>query len=411
MGRKGLSILVVLLLVLGGGAAWIYSGGSRAWKQTDTKAGSPVLPGLVVSQVATLRINNGKDTATLELKGGGWTVHEREGYPADVSKIGPFLAKLADLKIIQTDTITEALAPRLNLSPPGQANGGTAVDLTGAASKPLGSLLLGKTIDKDSDIPGATKKIPSGRYLVKRDAPTIAIAINDPLNDAVANPRDWLDKTFIKPERVKSLTFTSGGKPRFTLERSEEASMAWTLKDAAKGEELDTGKASDEAGALAGLTMVDVIAGAKPDDLGLTTGDVLTAETFDGLTYTLTIGKKDGDNRAVQLGVSGTPSRPATRTAAKDEKPEDKTRLDKSFKDDLDAFNARVKREQAMDKKVFWVADAGVAALLKDREALMKGKQTAAQPPVPGLDKFESKKAEADEMKKAAAKAAPAKKK
>lgn len=410
MGRKFLSLLVVVLLILGAVAGWIYSGGTRAWKQSDTRAGQQVLPGLVVSQVAGVRINGGKEAATLERKDGLWTVRERGGYPADVTKIGPLLAKLADLKIIQTDTITEALAPRLTLAPPGQSGGGTALDLTDAATKPLGSLLLGKTIDKDSDIPGATKKVPTGRYLVKRDAPTVAIAINDPLNEAVTNPRDWLDKTFIKPERVKTLTVTSGGKPRYVIQRSEESSMAWALKDAAKTEDLDTSKAQDQTSLLAALTMVDLIPDAKPDELGLATGDVITAETFDGLTYTLTIGKKDGDNRAVQVAITGTPSRPAERPPAKDEKADDKTRADKEYKDALAAFNARVKREQLMNGKVFWVADAGVAPLLAERGTLMKTKQIASQPSVPELEKYESKKAESDAAKKAAAKAAPAKK-
>jgi hypothetical protein len=401
MSRKLLASLVFLLLVLVGIAGWIYSGGTSAWKKTEARTGAQVLPGLIIGNVASVRINGGKEQTTLELKNKVWTVRERDGYPADVAKIGPLLVKLADLKIIQTDTITEALAPRLKLAPPGQADGGIALDLLDAASKPLGSLVLGKTIDKDSEIPGATKKIPYGRYLIKREQPTVSIAINDPLNEADTSPRAWVDKTFIKPERIKTLTVTSGGKPRFTLSRGEEAAMAWTLKDAAKGEDLDTGRAQDVAGALAGLTMVDVLTAPKPDELGLTDGDVITAETFDGLTYTLTVGKKDGENRALSLSVTGKPERSRERTPGKDEKPADKDKLDKDFKDQLAAFDQRVQRELAMDKKVFLVADAGVQALLAPRTALMKAKASSAAPSVPGLDKFEAKKAEA---KKAPAK-------
>ncbi|MDB5805541.1 MAG: uncharacterized protein JWN73_2863 [Betaproteobacteria bacterium] len=394
MSRKLLASLVFLLLVLVGVAGWIYNGGVSAWKKTDTRTGAPVLPGLVISNVASMRLNGGKEQTTLELKNKVWTVHERDGYPADVAKIGPLLVKLADLKVIQTDTITDALAPRLKLAPPGQADGGIALDLADASAKPLGSLVLGKTIDKDSEIPGATKKMPYGRYLIKREQPTVSIAINDPLNEADTSPRAWIDKTFIKPERIKTFAVTSGGKPRYILSRSEEAAMAWTLKDAAKGEDLDTGRAQDVAGALAGITMVDVLTAPKPDELGLTDGDVITAETFDGLTYTLTVGKKEGENRALALGVTGKPERARERTPGKEEKAEDKTKLDKDFKDQLAGFDQRVQRELAMDKKVFLVADAGVQGLLTDRAKLMKQKESVAAPSVPGLDKFEKKPAE-----------------
>jgi len=401
MGRKFLALSVFILLLLCGVAGWIYNGGVSAWKKADTRTGTQVLPGLVMANVASVRINGGKESTTLELKGKLWTVHERDGYPADVAKIGPLLVKLADLKVIQTDTITDALAPRLKLAPPGQADGGIALDLADAGAKPLGSLVLGKTIDRDSEIPGATKKIPYGRYLIKREQPTVSIAINDPLNEVDTSPRAWLDKTFIKPERIKTLTLTSGGKPRFTLSRGEEAAMAWTLKDAAKGEDLDTGRAQDVASALAGLTMVDVLTAPKPDELGLTDGDVITAETFDGLTYTLTVGKKDGDNRTLALSVTGKAERARVRTPGKDEKAEDKVKLDREFKEQLAAFDQRVQRELAMDKKVFLVADAGVQPLLMERGKLMKQKESSAAPSVPGLDKFE---------KKAPEKKAPAKK-
>lgn len=401
MGRKLVAILAAVLIVLAGAAWWIYSGGNSAWKQSEMHAGAKVLPNLVVSNVAGVHLNGGKEQVTLERKGEMWTVRERGGYPADLQKVAPLLVKLADLKVVQTEEITASLQPRLQLAAPGSDGGGTALDLTDAAGKPLGSITVGKTIDKDSEIPGATKKVPNGRYLLRKDAPTIAIAINDPLNEIDLNPRSWLDKTFAKPERVKTLTLTSGGKPKWSLVRNEEASIAWTLKDAAKGEDLNTATANDTAGALAGVTMVDVVSDPKPDVTGLADGDVLTAETFDGLTYTYTVGKKEGENRYISFAVAGKAERPRERTPGKDEKAEDKTKADKTFKDELAAFDARMEREQAMDKKVFLVADASLQAALKERAALMKSKETAAAPSVPGLDKYE---------KKAPEKKAPAKK-
>lgn len=394
MNSKHVSALALLLILLGGIAYWIHSGGSGAWKNADTQAGAKVVPNLVVNTVNTVRISAGKDVLTLERKGQAWSVKERGGYPADTQKITPLLLKLAGLKVTQTEAITDTLRPRLDLAPPGQDGGGIALDLTDAATKPLASLILGKFITRPADLPGG-KDIPNGRYILSREQPTSALAVSDPLTEVDANPRNWIDKTFAKVERAKTVTLSSSGKPKWALTRLEEAGIAWQLKDATKGEDLDINKAQDEAGALGGITMVDVLTTPAAD--ALTDADVLTIETFDGLTYTFTIGKKDGENRALTVSLTGTAAPPAERTPGKDEKAEDKTKLDQSFKEQRAAFDARVAAERAMDKKVFLVADASVAPLLKERAALMK--QKAPDPAKGGKDAFKDKGA-----KKAAAK-------
>ena len=376
MNSKHVSALALLLILLGGIAWWVHSGGSGAWKSADTQAGAKVVPNLVVGTVSTLRINGGKDVVTLERKGQAWSVKERGGYPADAQKIAPLLLKLADLKVTQTEAITDALRPRLDLGPPGQSGGGIALDLMDAATKPLGSLIVGKSITRPSDFPGG-KDVPTGRYLLVREQPASALAVSEPLTEIDANPRAWIDKTFAKVERPKTITLTSSGKPKWILTRPEEAGIAWQLQDAAKDEELDMNKAQEEAGILGGITMVDVVTAPAAD--ALNDADVLGIETFDGLAYTLTIGKKDGENRVVTVSLSGTATAPPDRTPGKDEKPEDKAKLDKAFKDQRAAFDARMAAERAMDKKVFLVADASVAPLLKERTALLK--QKPPEPP------------------------------
>jgi hypothetical protein len=405
MGRKALALLGVLLLVLGGVAGFIYKGGNSDWKQADTQAGAKVLGGITINDIAAIHIKGAKDELNLERNNGVWGIKQRAGYPADAQKIGPLLVKLSELKVTQTEAISEALRPRLQLAAPGAAVGstesGTALELLDAKGKPLGSLILGKAITKKSDIPGATRDVPTGRYILKPEAPTTAIAINDPLTEIDANPAAWIDKTFIKPDRVKSITLTSGGKASWSMARGEEAEMAWQLKDAAKTEDFDTSRAQDEARGLAGISMVDLAVNTKPEDLAA--GDVLAFDTFDGLSYTLTLGKKDGENRPILVNVSGKLVPPPERTPAKDEKAEDKAKLDKEYKDKLAANEARATHELAMDKKVFTVTDASIAPLVKERATLMKAKQSTAQPDVPGLQKFE-KKAPPKAVEKAPAK-------
>jgi hypothetical protein len=390
MSRKQLILLVVALLVLGGIAGWIYKGGNSDWKQADTQAGAKVFGALTISDINTIRIKGAKEQLDLERNGNVWGIKQRGGYPADAQKVGPLLVKLAELKATQTEQISEALRPRLALAAPGAADGGTGVELLGKDGKAIGSLIIGKAITRKSDIPGATKDVPTGRYVLKPDAPTVAIAINDPLTEIDPSPAAWLDKTFIKPERVKSITFTTGGKVAWAMQRNEEADMAWQLKDAAKGEDFDTNQAQGEAAQLAGIAMIDVAVDTKAEDLA--SGDVIAVETFDGMAYTLTLGKKDGENRPVLLNVSGKLVPAPERTPGKDEKAEDKAKLDKDYKDKTAANEARAAHELAMDKKVFLVTDASVAPLIKERAALMKKvEKNPPAPAVPGLDAFEKK--------------------
>ena len=57
----------------------------------------------------------------------------------------------------------------------------------------------------------------------------------------------------------------------------------------------------------------------------------MTVDTFDDFTYTVKIGKKSGDDYPVAMTVAA--NFPKERIPAKDEKPEDKDKADKAWKD------------------------------------------------------------------------------
>src|SRR5208337_1365782 len=105
---------------------------------------------------------------------------------------------------------------------------------------------------------------------------------------------------------------------------------AWVLVEPKAGEVLDTNKASSLTSALNFPSFVDVVADAAPDKTGLDQPLTVTIETFDHFTYTLKIGHKTLEND-YNLNVAVSADIPTARTPGKDEKAEEKAKLDKEF--------------------------------------------------------------------------------
>src|SRR5207247_2654694 len=125
----------------------------------------------------------------------------------------------------------------------------------------------------------------------------------------------------------------------------------WKLADPKPGEQLDASKASGVANPLSSPSFTDVASTQAPEG-----GDkpiVATVETFDNLTYTLKVGQKTNDNYPLTISVAGQFAK--DRTPGKDEKPEDKDKLDKEFKEKQKKLEEKLAQEKAFDKWVYLV--------------------------------------------------------
>ena len=137
----------------------------------------------------------------------------------------------------------------------------------------------------------------------------------------------------------------------------------------------------------------DVVLDKKPEELGLDKPTVASVTTSEGFKYTLNIGKPDGENYPLTLAVAGEFKR--EREPGKDEKPEDKDKADKEFKEKLAKLDEKLKSEQALGKWTYQVSKWTVDQLLKTRHDLLADKKSeepkdAAKPagfPFPDLDK------------------------
>jgi len=95
--------------------------------------------------------------------------------------------------------------------------------------------------------------------------------------------------------------------------------------------------------------------------------------TFDNFTYILQVGAKTNDNYPLALTVAAT--LPKERAPGKDEKPEDKDKLDKDFKERLKKLEEKLAQEKAYEKWTYLVSSWTVDALLKERSQLMAEKK------------------------------------
>ena len=82
--------------------------------------------------------------------------------------------------------------------------------------------------------------------------------------------------------------------------------------------------------------------------------------------------------------VTGEPKR--ERVPAKDEKPADRDRLDKEFKDEVAKLAERVKRERALSKWVYRVNAFSGNVLLFDRDKIYQVPRPPQAPVPPGQD-------------------------
>jgi len=127
MSARLAAILVVLLVILGGGAL-LYQYQERTQRPANSDVlGRPLLKDLKAAEVASIRIVGPKATLTVRQKEERWVLAERGDFPADVAKVRDFVVQALSLKVGQSEPIGDKDRARLNLD-----ESGTQVEFGGA---------------------------------------------------------------------------------------------------------------------------------------------------------------------------------------------------------------------------------------------------------------------------------------
>ncbi len=393
MKSKQLVLLFLAAVVLGGGGMLVLRSRQDDYRKSATEMGAKVLGNVDISAIAGIRFKQGTNAVSVVRNGDAWTVRERGDFPANFGDVSEFVRKVADLKVVQPQRVGASRLALLELTP----DKGTLVELLGADGKVLKSLLLGSKHLKsggaaESQFGGGA--FPDGRYvMVGSDLSTVAV-VAEPLANANPKPEDWIAKEYVKVEppvsiEVMHLEATNS----FTLSRTNELGD-WVLVGAKPGEDLDKNKVSQFGSLLSSPAIDDVKLNPDLKALGLDTPVQATIRTASGFTYKFRIGKGEGEE-SVPVQVSIDAEFQKERVAGKDEKPEDKAKLDKDFKEHLTKQAEKLKSEQAFAKWTVVMKKWSLDSLLKKRSELMADKAAAAPKPegAPGLNPLDAIKA------------------
>ena len=380
MNRKQLNILLVLVLIVGGLGLVVYKKNSSTWQASSAPtAGGKVLGEIALNDIARVVIKTNTADLALARKNDAWVVSARGDYPADFSRVSNLIQGLWQLKPVQEVKIGPSQLGRLELVAPGKgaADSGTLIELQGADSKAIASLLLGKKfIQKSDNFPGG-EGFPAGRYVMPLNGGNRVSLVSEAFTQVDPKPDQWLDKTFFRIDRIQSVTVNSGSN-QWKLSRQSDSATDWVLADAKPDEKVDAAKVPSFAGTLGSPSFNDVRASvidpAKPEPSEST----ITVETFDHFTYVLKLGKAESDN--LPLALSVTADLPKERTAGKDEKPEDKKKLDDEFAAKAKGLAEKLAKEKAFESRVYLVSKSSFEALIKPRADLLAEKKAEPAP-------------------------------
>jgi hypothetical protein len=379
MNRKQFVVLIVLVVVLGGAGWWFYNHNSSSWSSKGGGGiGEKLLGTFDINAVAQISIKHGNDELTLAKTNDLWRVAQRGNYAANFSEISSLLRKLQDLKVTQSEAVGPSQLSRLELAAGQGSNAPTAVVFRDANGKEIKSLLLGKKhMRKSQGAPGGFGDEggwPDGRYVIVGGTSDRVVIVSDALENVAPKAEDWLNKDFFKVEKARSIAVTFANAPTnsWRLEREKEGADL-KLVEAKPGEELDSTKAAGVANPFSSPSFNDIALSVTPEQSGLDKPNVVAIETLDGFNYTIKVGAKTNENYYLTMNVMA--SFPKDRTPGKDEKPEDKAKLDKEFTDNQKKLEEKLAGEKAFEAWTFLVPTWQVDPIVKERAQLLSEKK------------------------------------
>lgn len=291
MNRHRVIVLGVVTALALGAALW----SSQTRRPDEVPLMQPVVAGLEagINDVTEVRIRTAGDALQASIRRGenGWTVVERDGWPADVDALRQYLLKLARAKRVEAKTRSPALYEKLGVESVDVATAsGAQVEIDGLA-QPV-KLIVGRNVARGS-----------GSYVRHAgDAQSWQTDTDLAVEKSVANwlRRDLIDVAAGRVQRVE-VTPASGEKVEIVRAAGTEGGD-FAIANVPKGREPSSEFVGDAtAGFLAGLRFDDVLSATQqPAPADDTSRARFVTEEGIGVSV---VAWKDGDKTLTQLAA------------------------------------------------------------------------------------------------------------
>ncbi|MCG8370349.1 MAG: DUF4340 domain-containing protein [Proteobacteria bacterium] len=217
----------------------------------------------------------GEEGVTLHREGRRWVVSARDGYPADVGKLGQLIDALAAARILEEKTSNPDNYSKLGVDDPGQGGKGDLVTIVGTDFSY--SVILGNSAQRDFRYARTPEQAAS--YLIDR---------NPPVPDSAG---EWLlqDLIDIPSDRIQRVTVAHADGETIVIEKTDPEQTDFAVIDVPSERELSYATVGNGmAGALAGLKLDDVRKRA-----GTPAASSAAFETWDGLKIAVDVTVED----------------------------------------------------------------------------------------------------------------------
>ena len=379
MNQRQLTILLVLGLVIGGLGVILYNRNTSSWQASDKAMGQKILKDFPLNDIGQIRLKQGDGELNLAKVNDQWCVKERWGYPANFSEISDLLRKMWELKSVQTLQVGPSQYGRFKLLSPEKEKGtnvATLLEFKDKSGNTVRSLLVGKSATRSSDSgsPLGGGDYPVGRYVAVPDNLQDVWLVSETLSDVEPKPDHWLNKDFFKVEKLRSISVTqTNANNSWKLVREKEGGDL-ELADKRPSEDFDKNKAYSAGNALSYPSFNDVAdRRSKPEQISMEKPIVAEISTFEDFVYSVRVAPATNDTYYLQINVDA--NFPKERTVGKDEKPEDKAKLDKDFQDKLKKLEEKLKQEKSYEKWTYLVSKWTIDPVLKERKDFIAEKK------------------------------------